>query len=241
MNKAQRLFQLFSPGDRILVGISGGKDSIALLYLLWWQSHLQNLPLELVPVHVTDQGTDNSDLGTISNWVSELGLDLHCVPPKEGSKSGKRDLSPCFICSWRRKHTLFAAARDLQCGTVALGHHSDDVAVTAMLNMFYQGRFASLLPSQSYFGGSFKLVRPLYFISEQAIIKLVRKERLPMVSSSCPHAAASSRQRAKGWLDHILKDRPESKRSLLGALHRQAYEFCGDGTPDISKRSRPKR
>ncbi len=224
-----------------MVGISGGKDSVALLYLLWWQKRLQDLACELFPVHVTGLGTQEHDLPPLTDLVSSLGLELRYEEAKKGRDSGTRKLSPCFLCAWRRKHTLFSTAQKLQCNVVALGHHSDDVAVTAIMNIFYQGRFGSILPTQSYFRGTFRLIRPLYFVSEQTITKLVRQEQLPVVASSCSQVDVSVRAQAKGWLDMILTERPEAKRSLLGALHRQALDLCGDHVPDISTRGHPSR
>ena len=229
---------MLRPDDRVLVGMSGGKDSTALLYLLWWLQHTQGISLHLTPVHVNGLVDPAPNLEPLESWVRSLGLNFSSVKAKDGGRSGPRDLSPCFRCSWRRKHTLFSTARKVGCNVVALGHHSDDVAVTGIMNLFYQGRFGSILPTQSYFKGEFKLIRPLYFVSEKSIVTLIRKERLPVIPSQCIHQHETSRTFSMRWLDTIMEDRPDAKRSLLGALHRQAAEICGTTSPDISASSR---
>lgn len=229
---------MLRPNDRVLVGMSGGKDSTALLYLLWWLERRQALSINLIPVHVEGLVDPPPDLEPVASWSSSLGMPLIIVPAKEGGNTGPRDLSPCFRCAWRRKHTLFSTARKLGCHVVALGHHSDDVAVTGLMNLFYQGRFGSILPTQSYFKGEFRLTRPLYYISEKSIVTLVRKEHLPVIASKCRHQHETSRAYSKQWLEAIISDRPEAKRSLLGALHRHAMDICGATSPDISRNSR---
>jgi len=218
--------------------MSGGKDSTALIYLLWWLRRTQGIPFQISPVYVEGLVDPAPDFTPLLSWIPSIGMELTTVQAKEGGQSGSRDLSPCFRCAWRRKHTLFSTAREMGCNVVALGHHSDDVAITGIMNILYQGRFGSILPTQSYFNGEFRLVRPLYFVSEKSIVTLVRKEHLPVITSRCRHEHDTSRTQSKEWLDQIVHDRPEAKRSLLGALHRQAIQICGETSPDISKTSR---
>jgi tRNA(Ile)-lysidine synthase TilS/MesJ len=176
----------------------------------------------------------------LKQFLGRLDLELLVQPsPSEGQKRREKELSPCFLCSWNRKHALFKAARKLEATVIALGHHSDDVAVTGLMNLFYQGRFGSILPIQHYFNKSYRLIRPLYFVSERALTKLARQESFPVSTSCCVHADNSSRVLAERWLNTILQDRPTGKRYLLGALHRHAADLVAAGAPFPRKRPRP--
>jgi tRNA 2-thiocytidine biosynthesis protein TtcA len=218
-----------------VVGVSGGKDSLGLLYSLWWLRQLYHLPHELYPVHVTDnQGADEVS-GPLGRWAAELALTLTTVRTNLRPSPGST-VSPCFACSWNRKKALFQTAERLGCSVIALGHHSDDVAVTGLMNLFLQGRFGSILPSQTYFRGRFKLVRPLYFASEHSLVRLARVEALPVHSVPCAFAHGSKRMLARSWLDAIVRDQPSAKRSLLGALHREAMARAGS---DLGAGGRP--
>ncbi len=220
------------------MAVSGGKDSLGLLYLLWWQRRLQDLSHELFPVHVADGRSGGSLPHAVGPWVERLGLRLTIVPGPPRPEG--RSLSPCFVCAWSRKRALFEAAEAMGCGVVAMGHHSDDVAVTGLMNLFYQGRFGSILPTQSYFGGRFRLVRPLYFVSEHSLARLAREEALPVTSQPCPHAARSARAVARSWLEEIVKDHRLAKRSFLGALHREAARWVGTDLGEAHSVRRPR-
>ncbi len=215
---------------------------MALLTLLCWQRKLQNLQFEIFPIHVVQLDSNDKLESRLKGFVERFDLTLDVrTADFDASPRGSRQLSPCFLCAWHRKRALFTAANDRQCNVIALGHHSDDVAITGLMNLFYQGRFGSILPIQHYFKGKFRLIRPLYYISERAIIKLARQESFPISASKCIHAGESTRLLAKGWLDTILKDRPTGKRYLLGALHRQAFELVEMGAPFPPERRRPKK
>jgi tRNA(Ile)-lysidine synthase TilS/MesJ len=221
LDKAAATFGLIEPADRIVVGISGGKDSVGLLYLLWWQRRIHAHTHELLPVHVADSAVGDGPAHALEAWLARLDMPLLTVranlrPPPDARRS------PCFSCSWNRKKALFETAERLGSSVVALGHHSDDVAVTALMNLFLQGRFGGILPIQAYFQGRFRLIRPLYFVSERSLQRLARVERLPVSNTICEFSAASRRTLARSWLDSIVRDHPYAKRSLLGALHRQA-------------------
>jgi len=215
---------------------------MALLLLLWWQRQLQNLAFELLPVHVIPPEPHEDIVGRLKGFVDRFGLELRTQPaPSRDKKTGEKELSPCFLCSWNRKHGLFTATRELNANVVALGHHSDDVAVTGLMNLFYQGRFGSILPLQHYFGEQYRLIRPLYFVSERAITKLARQEHFPVSTAQCVYADNSARMVAERWLSTILRDRPTGKRYFLGALHRHVADLVASGAPIPRKRPRPKK
>lgn len=198
-----------------------------MLYLLWWQRRLRGAPFEILPVHIADTGRDLAEFDPLIRWAETLGLRLITVHTdlRPHSAAG---LSPCFSCAWNRKKALFETAERLGSSVVALGHHSDDVVTTALMNLFFQGRFDGILPRLSYFGGTFRLIRPLYFVSEHALMKLAREEALPLIPTTCEFADRSKRALARSWLDMIMRDQPSAKRSLLGALHRQALATCAE-------------
>lgn len=217
---------MIRPAERVVVGVSGGKDSVGLLYLLWWQRRLYRLSHDLVPVRVIDVNDTEEAPTSLERWIEGLNLSLITVRT-ELHPPGGDGLSPCFLCTWHRKRALFETAEQVGSSVIALGHHSDDVAVTALMNLFFQGRFDGITPCQSYFKGKFRLIRPLYFVSERALVRMARVEALPVHHTPCVFAGASKRAEARSWLETIVRDQPSAKRSLLGALHRQALARAG--------------
>ena len=172
VNRAVREFGLIEDGDRIAVGVSGGKDSRTLLDLL---EHGVDIPgtYEVVAVHVDGAEVGLPELApTLEPWFHELGVEYAIVP------LDVPDDEPlpmdCFRCSWNRRKALFFAADRMGCNKVAFGHHADDAAVTTLMSLMYKGKLETLEPSLDFFDGRFIAIRPLIYLPERDIVRYAK-------------------------------------------------------------------
>ena len=166
IGRAIQDYNMIEEGDRILVGVSGGKDSYALLKLLNERKRWAPVSYELIAIHVEAFG------GCVGKSIKKSLIksfeDIKIPYVFETVKLGRRkEDKNCFWCSWNRRKALFLAADRLKCNKVALGHHADDIIETLLLNLFYQGEFAGMNPRQELFGGKLVIIRSLCHVEEQ--------------------------------------------------------------------------
>lgn len=192
-------------GDGVLVGVSGGKDSLALC-----------LALELRRRRVRDayrlaaRMVDWDDCPADPGYLEDLRAFLDTVGIPFRARSASR-ASPrtgawgCYECARVRKRELFRAAREGGFGTVALGHHLDDMAETLLMNLIVHGRFEGMEPSRSFFGGEIRAVRPLCTLREGSVRTFAERMELPVLASECPRGAENPRRQVKGLLVEMAK------------------------------------
>lgn len=215
-------FSLISDGDRICVGLSGGKDSIALLMLLLEMQRRAPVRYELVPVTV-DAGFDGFDTETIASLTASLGLQLHIEKADHAALIEARlrpGSSYCSFCARLKRGALYGAARRLGCNLLALGHHRDDFIETLLLNQFFIGTIKAMSAKTVCDAGDITVIRPLVYLAEDDIIAFAQQAGIRAVSCSCPVAGDpdQQRQRMKQLLKRLEKDIPQVKNSLLAAL-----------------------
>ena len=169
-------YNLIEDRDRILVAVSGGKDSLSLLKLLAERRKWAPIKYELIAMHVA---TDFHCAGCVhtkklKDFFDGLGvksvfkkIKLKGEEGKRGEEKGRERSASCFWCSWNRRKALFLAADKLKCNKIAFGHHKDDIIETLLLNIFYHGEFACMNPRQELFGGKIVIIRPLCYIEEE--------------------------------------------------------------------------
>jgi tRNA 2-thiocytidine biosynthesis protein TtcA len=220
INKANRDFDLIAEGDRIAVAVSGGKDSLTLLELL--HRRLRSVPTSytLVPLHVISDWrcTDQTQRSQLEERFQSLGLEYAFPEIKIMREKGISQVGPgCFWCAWNRRKSLFQTAHALRCNKIAFGHHSDDLAQTALLNLFYQGRLGTMEPKVEFFQGVLTIIRPLVYVQEKEIVRFSRASGFPLPQTTCPHAATSKRARMAQLLREIEAECPQVKINLLRA------------------------
>ncbi|HIP88330.1 MAG TPA: hypothetical protein EYH27_07865 [Anaerolineales bacterium] len=196
--RACKEFDLLAQGDRVAVAVSGGKDSRTLLDLLLRYRGRVPFDYDLVALHVVGTSAGLADLsGTLRPWFEELGIEYHFVPLE--LPPGEPLPLDCFRCAWNRRKALFLAADRLGCNKLALGHHADDAAVTALLNLLFAARLETLEPKVEFFGGQITVIRPLIYIAAKDLAYYARLSGFSP-PPLCPTAADSRRRQIEAFL-----------------------------------------
>ncbi len=196
--RACKEFGLLADGDRVAVALSGGKDSTSLLDLLLRYRERAGVSYELVAIHVVGTAAGFPDLrDTLAPWLEGLGVDYRFVPLE--LPPGEPLPLDCFRCSWNRRKALFLAADALGCNKLAFGHHADDAAVTALMNLLFTGRLETLEPKVDFFGGRITVIRPLVYIPAKDLAAYARAQNFP-VAPPCPNRSDEHRQRVEEFL-----------------------------------------
>ena len=185
---------MIAEGDHILVGLSGGKDSMILLEALSERKNAVPFDFNLSAAHVEATGIGYEiDRKRLTSFCEHLGVPLHYLTigpdfQKDPSKTA------CFICSWHRRKELFDLTRELNCNKLALGHHRNDAVETLLMNMIYHGSISSLPYSLKMFEGRVHLIRPMMDLDERMLEDYARLNELVKVEKSCPHEDRSQRE-----------------------------------------------
>jgi len=219
MGKAIHRYGLVQEGDRILVGVSGGKDSLTLLHLLHERSQRVPIHYELFPIYI-DLGFDSDRAEILKNFFEMKGLPYHIEFTDIGirANSSENRENPCFLCSWERRKRLFHLAHRFKCNKIALGHHKDDIIETLLLNIFYSAEISTMVPLQALFKGKITLIRPLALLEEKKIERFAREMGLPFGPSGCPSAGKTKRKVVKDLIEALSKKDRRVKGNIFRAL-----------------------
>jgi len=217
-------YKLIENKDRILVAVSGGKDSMSLLKLLNERKKWAPVKYELIAMHVE---TDFRCGGcvhtkTLRTFFKDNGVKYFFKKIKVRNKDGGVS---CFWCSWNRRKALFMAADKFGCNKVALGHHKDDIIETLLLNMFYQGEFAAMNPRQELFGGKVTIIRPLCHVEESVIRKFAKESGFPSQMCRCPNAERSKRRMMKDFIKKSERSCKHVKTNIFRSISRVKREY----------------
>ncbi len=222
IRRADKQFSLFNKGDKIAVGVSGGKDSMTLLYALEKYRMFSKCDFEIVPVTL-DLGFDGFDDTKIREFCNDLGLELHVDDSKFvyqvlKDKQGNDKHLPCSICSRMKKAAINKVAQDLGCNKVAFAHHGDDAIETLFLNEIFGSRIASFEPKMHLERTNIDFIRPLSLTREEDIIRCVKEENIPVMKKICPADEHTSREEIKNLLKSIYEKYPFAKENFLTML-----------------------
>lgn len=226
LGQAVGRYQMIRDGDRIVVGISGGKDSLALLWLL--NERLARIPIHytLYPVYI-DLGFKPGFGDALNQYLKTAGHDLvvdHTdFGPVAHSKANREN--PCFLCSRRRRQRLFEIADELGSRKIALGHNRDDLIETLFLNMCYAGELSTMLPRQPFFKGAMTIIRPLAHASENDIRRFADQIKLPVFVNPCPSAGNSKRREIKDLLQTLYRKNRKIKGNIFRAMHHVNLDY----------------
>lgn len=227
IRKADQTFNLFEEKDKVMIGVSGGKDSMSLLFALNEYRKFKTVNFKIYPT-ILDLGFDGFDPEPIKKYVESLGLTLNVVDAKDVfpilSAHKKGDKLPCSICSRMKKAAINKAAKELGCNKVAFAHHADDALETLLMNAIYGSRIATFQPKMYLERSEITFIRPFILVHEDDIKALVKEESIPFYSSHCPNDGYTQRQETKEMLVKLYKKYPQAKDNFLTMLSNHKTE-----------------
>ena len=214
-------YEMIREGDKIVVGISGGKDSMTLLAAMAALRRFYPVPYELCAISV-DMGFAGMDFSPIAQYCDSLGVEYNVVKTDIAQIifDIRKEKNPCSLCSKMRRGSLHNAAKEMGATRVALGHHFDDAVDTFMLNLFFEGRIGCFSPVSYLSRADLYLIRPLIYAQEKDIRYFVGHSDIPIVKSVCPADHNTERERMKQLLSVLEKDYDGLRHRIFGAMCR---------------------
>ncbi len=223
MRSAIEKYKMIEPGDSIMIGVSGGKDSVALLAGLSSLRSYYPKPFSLKAVTLDPCfGGEQTDYSPIAHLCERLEVpyQIERVPLGELLFGQQKQQNPCSLCARIRRGVLHNASLAAGCNKIALGHHFDDAVETFFLNLLNGGRIGCFSPVTFLDRKKITLIRPLIFVEERDVSAAVRQERLPIVKSRCPVDGCTARQDVKLLIRSLEKDYKHLRTKVIGAMQR---------------------
>ena len=213
-------YNMIKEGDRVAVGVSGGKDSLALLVALTQLSRFYPEKFEVVAITL-EMGYDEMDFSPVQALCDRLGVEYIRVPTQIGPIifDIRHEENPCALCAKMRRGALHEAAKAAGCNKVALGHHFDDVVETYMLSLFSEGRISCFQPVTYLDRADITLIRPLLYVPEYFVRSFAKRHELPIVHNPCPADGNTKRQEIKVLLRRLKRDSPNIEKSIFNSIH----------------------
>lgn len=217
-NKGVVKYELINDDDKILVGVSGGKDSLALLELLARRSRILKPRFSVMAVHVGMKNIPyQTDLSYLKAFAEKLGVPFVYYETSFDMSTDTRK-SPCFLCSWNRRKALFTVAKEYGRNKIALGHHMDDVLRTLLMNMTFQGAFGSMPPKLVMNKFDMTIIRPMCLVHEADLEELAVMHEYRKQVKNCPYESDSNRAQMKRILKELEELNPEARYNMWGAM-----------------------
>ena len=257
-HKACAEYGLIADGDHILIGLSGGKDSLALVELLGRRAKIYKPRFSVSAIHVRVKERDyRSDIGYLESFCKEAGVpflvrdteigglvesrkskvesplvesqkskvESPLVESQKSKVESESKTNPCFLCSWYRRKVLFNTAQELGCNKIAFGHHRDDLLETMLMNLIYQGTFATMPPKLQLEKMPLQIIRPLCLIDEADLIRYAALRQYERQPKLCPFEHVSARERVNGLLEQIRALNPEAADTMYAAMTNVKEEY----------------
>lgn len=223
--KAMKEYNLVEDDDHILIGLSGGKDSLALVELLGERMKVHVPRFKVTAVHISLKNIAyQSNLAYLKTHCEKAGIEFVHKETAFETKN-KRKKSTCFICSWTRRKTIFETAKEIGCNKIALGHHLDDIVETLLLNMIYQGSIQTMPPKLKMNKFEMTIIRPLALIREEELKEMERIKEYQKQIKNCPYEKESSRKNAKNLIIELEKWNPNVRSSLFSSMENIYAEY----------------
>ena len=216
-------FHLIEDGDIVAVGVSGGKDSLLLLYALSLYRKFAPQRFEVKGLTLT-MGLEPFDTSKVAALCEKLGVEYIVRPTEIGRIifEERHEKNPCSLCAKMRRGALNDLAKECGCNKVALGHHRDDALETLLLCLLHEGRIHTFNPKSYLSKADLTVIRPMVYLPEKHIIHVAREMQLPIIPSPCPANGATEREEMKYLLDSLCKLYPNAREMMLSALQNEA-------------------
>ena len=221
MRKAIQEYKMIEPGDRICVGVSGGKDSVALTVGLAHLRRYMKIPFEVIAVSLDPQFSGKStDYAPLAELFAKLEVPFEIRRSNIGAIvfDVRKEPNPCALCAKMRRGLLHDTAKELGCNKVALGHHLDDAIETFYMNLWGEGRLGCFSPVTYLSRKDLTMIRPMILATESDVRRAVKHEELPIVKSACPADGATRRQEMKESVAAMCRKDKAFRQKMLGAM-----------------------
>ena len=201
MEKAILEYRMIERGDRLLIGVSGGPDSLSLLNLLHERCTYGKDDFSITAIHIDlgfeEEGTQAREI--LENHFQKLGVEYRIIPTEISREALAPDArkNPCFICSHQRRRKVYEATHRENCNKIAYGHHKDDIVETLLINILYGRKIEAMNPVQEVFRGKMHIIRPLVYVEEELLKKYALEKKLPQLPRMCPMDGQTRRQHVK--------------------------------------------
>lgn len=218
-------YGLIEAGDRILVGVSGGKDSLALLEVLALRARDPKQDYSVVAAHIAVENVAYEvDGDYIRDFCERLGITcvFRTITATVEEGSGK---PACFVCSWNRRKTLFEIAKEQNCNKLALGHHRDDAIESLLMSMMFNGTIASMPPKLDMFDHTFKLIRPFIYLTNEETLQYAAYRKFKKQKKNCPYEQATNRSAVADIIRQMEALSPHVKGNLFAAMKNIQTEY----------------
>lgn len=232
VRRALNDYEMIEENDRIAIGISGGKDSLALLYALSGIRKFYPVKFSIVAITI-DLGWEDFDLAPVERLCEKLDVEYHIIKTQIAQivfEERKED-NPCSLCAKMRKGSLNEAIKELNCNKVAYAHHRDDVVETMLLSLMYEGRFHSFAPVTKLNDANVTIIRPMLYVHEADVIGFIRRYNVPVIKSPCPVDGHTKREYVHELLLQLNRDNLGVKNRMFTAIKDSSIEGWVHGAP----------
>lgn len=228
-------YRLIEENDHILIGLSGGKDSLALVELIGKTIKISKQNFKATAIHVSVENISyQSDLEYLKAHCIHSGIEfIHASTHFDIRENNSK--SVCYLCSSQRRKIIFEVAKQLGCNKVALGHHLDDAVETLIMNMVFQGAFSSMPPKIQFDKFDMTIIRPLSLISERELLEMERIRNYNKQLKNCPYEKDSYRKNAKGFIKELEKWHPNVRQNLWASMQNIKSEYLVNKDPGAVK------
>ena len=218
-------YHMIEEGDRIAVGVSGGKDSLTLLYLLAQvrEYYPKRFALEALSI---DMGLGGMDFSPVAALCERLGVPYYCKKTQIGTIifDHRKEKNPCSMCAKMRRGALNDLLVERGFNKIALGHHFDDAVETFLMSLLYEGRIGCFEPVTYLSRSGVTQIRPMLYIGERAVEQFAQQMQLPVVHNTCPADKHTKRQEVKVLLRRLMRDNPNIENSIFRSIHAVALD-----------------
>lgn len=235
IREAMDLYGLIEEGDKILIGLSGGKDSLALVELLGRRKRIFKPKFEVYAAHITMRNINyEADLEYLRDHCAQYDIPfIHGVTEFDAESDSRK--SPCFLCSWNRRKKLFEIAKELGCTKLALGHHKDDAVQTLLMNMTFQGAVSTMPPKLKMDKFDMTILRPLSLIHERDLIELSQMHNYVSQKKACPYETTSYRSTIKQIVKQLEALNPHALDNIYASMQNLQLDYLPQAVNPKSK------